>query len=384
MKIKRLSYYDNELKWKLHPVDFNENLNLLVGISGVGKTRTLKSIHALRAIANGSSYNGVEWEVQFVGENLLEYSWSGKFETLEDGSSLENLDVEEDVDEQDKAKVLSESLICEGNTVIQRCGDEIIFNGSKTPKLSNSQSVIKLLENEDDIAPVKSAFRKIIGVGRRTPQDYMLKLTTSTLKRYESSSLEELKNSDLSVTAKLAILYKAFPREFNKIKSSFTSIFPNVLDIKIEQIQKKNIPISIARILQDTMTVSIRERGVDPWIENISSGMSKTLVCISELFFAPSGSVVMIDELENSLGVNCIDGVADLILRNRESQFFITSHHPYIVNSITPGFWKIVTRTGGEVTIKNPEDFHISSSRQEAFIELVNVLEDEDIWSEQD
>ncbi|MFN6033676.1 MAG: hypothetical protein ACK48B_06445, partial [Dolichospermum sp.] len=75
--------------------------------------------------------------------------------------------------------------------------------------------------------------------------------------------------------------------------------------------------------------------------------------------------------------VNCIDSVTDLILENRDLQFFITSHHPYIINNISPAYWKIVTRTGGLVSVKNSEYFHISNSRQKAFIDLINILEDD-------
>ncbi|MGK7938886.1 MAG: AAA family ATPase, partial [Crocosphaera sp.] len=87
-------------------------------------------------------------------------------------------------------------------------------------------------------------------------------------------------------------------------------------------------------------------------------------------------SLILIDEFENSLGVNCIDSVTDLICDNRNLQFIITSHHPYIINNISPGYWKIVTRKGGEVNVKTAEDFHIPSSREKAFLKLINVLED--------
>nr|WP_293102352.1 hypothetical protein [Okeania sp. SIO2F4] len=52
------------------------------------------------------------------------------------------------------------------------------------------------------------------------------------------------------------------------------------------------------------------------WIlsPHISSGMLKTLMYISELYLSPEGSVILIDEFENSLGVNCLDSVTDLIL----------------------------------------------------------------------
>lgn len=65
MKIHRLEYYDSEYEWKLEPVELLPNLNLLGGISGAGKTRILQSINSLKQIANGESFNGVEWSVCF-------------------------------------------------------------------------------------------------------------------------------------------------------------------------------------------------------------------------------------------------------------------------------------------------------------------------------
>jgi ABC-type branched-subunit amino acid transport system ATPase component len=47
MKINQLTYYDKKIEWRLEPIEFSK-LNLLVGISGVGKTQILKSIMNLR------------------------------------------------------------------------------------------------------------------------------------------------------------------------------------------------------------------------------------------------------------------------------------------------------------------------------------------------
>ena len=47
-------------------------------------------------------------------------------------------------------------------------------------------------------------------------------------------------------------------------------------------------------------------------------------------------SLVLIDEFENGLGVNCIDVLAELLLgERRDLQFVITSHHPKIINQIS-------------------------------------------------
>ena len=46
----------------------------------------------------------------------------------------------------------------------------------------------------------------------------------------------------------------------------------------------------------------------------------------------PDGSVILIDEFENSLGVNCLDEITeDVVKESRRLQFILTSHHPYII-----------------------------------------------------
>ena len=59
MKIHKLEYYDKKLDWHLNPVDFSkQNLALLVGVSGVGKTMILKAIENLKKIASTLRHNG--------------------------------------------------------------------------------------------------------------------------------------------------------------------------------------------------------------------------------------------------------------------------------------------------------------------------------------
>lgn len=96
---------------------------------------------------------------------------------------------------------------------------------------------------------------------------------------------------------------------------------------------------------------------------------------ISECYFAPEGSMMLIDEFENSLGVNCINVLSDLLAESRNLQFIITSHHPYIINKVGMEHWKIVTRKGGVVTAKDAKDFGLGKSRHEAFMQLINLDE---------
>jgi ABC-type dipeptide/oligopeptide/nickel transport system ATPase component len=381
MKIHQFEYQDHEYQWKLEPVKFLPHLNLLVGISGVGKTEILKAIRRLNKIANGASLNGVEWNIEFSTSDNVNYHWQGRFEVHQTTQIIQQeLDEGEITDSKDEGfRILSERLYRNDIIIVERDEEKIILNGKQTPKLSLFQSVVYILNREDDIIPVKTELEKIIFVDYEKI-DKTWKIPISVIKQYENSSLKKLKESDLPTPVKLSILYRYFRQEFNKIKKLFQTIFPKVIDIKIEPFKQdklEQLPTALSDILRDAVTINIKEKRVNDWIENISSGMLKTFMYISELSLSPEGAVILIDEFENSLGVNCIDSVTDLILENRDLQFFITSHHPYIINNISPAYWKIVTRRGGLVSVKNAEYFHISSSRQKAFIDLINILEDD-------
>ncbi|MCY7358691.1 MAG: AAA family ATPase, partial [Rudanella sp.] len=104
------------------------------------------------------------------------------------------------------------------------------------------------------------------------------------------------------------------------------------------------------------------------------AGMYRTLIHIMELHLSAEGTVILIDEFENSLGVNCIDELTTEVKGAvGRIQFIITSHHPYIINSISTANWKIVTREGGRVRAQDAETFNIGRSKHEAFIQLLNL-----------
>jgi hypothetical protein len=171
---------------------------------------------------------------------------------------------------------------------------------------------------------------------------------------------------------------------FEKIKKKFLNIFPQVEDLKIEPLELSELGdmlVSLTRLdsLKNRAFIQIKEKNSNVWIlePNISSGMLKSLMYLATIELSPAGSVILIDEFENSLGVNCLDSLTeDLLVNYRDLQFIITSHHPYIINNISPAYWKIVTRKGGVIKVNNAVDFHISKTRQKAFIDLINVLEE--------
>ena len=104
--------------------------------------------------------------------------------------------------------------------------------------------------------------------------------------------------------------------------------------------------------------------------------MFKTLMQIAQLFLCAESTVILIDEFENSLGINCIDTLTEnLLYDNRDLQFILTSHHPYIINAIGMEYWKVVSRNGGVILTKNAEEYKLGQSRHEAFKQLIQLNE---------
>ena len=165
MKINSFSYHDKARDWRLEPVRFKD-LTLLIGASGVGKTLVLDSILALQAIADGFSFKGVEWEIEFETIENLKYKWKGAFEDKGyDYFSIAaavSTSEKEKIVEKNKPCILYEDVVLNNKQVVKRRQGEIIFNGGKTPRLSQQESIIKLLREEKLIAPVYHGFKKII------------------------------------------------------------------------------------------------------------------------------------------------------------------------------------------------------------------------------
>jgi ABC-type multidrug transport system ATPase subunit len=390
MKINQLSYYDHKREWRLEPIQFSE-LNLLVGVSGVGKTRILKAILDLKKISEGESLNGIEWDIQFTHENN-QYHWSGQFEcNLSDTLIWEER--EDKFSNNSNFHIKNESLSKNGELIIDRNESEIKFKNNTLPiKLSPIQSVAKILSEERDVSPILHGLNKIIFTNELSryfeifpylmiPPDDVKILTNliSLNKNQEISILKKYYQSNMTLEIKLIIAYYEKNPVFQVIKERFINIFEQVEDIKIEQDEDENeekiFDVSIKT--QALLTIKIKERGVNHWISQkyISSGMYKTLMQISECYLAAEGSIILIDEFENSLGVNCIDILSDLLSENRNLQFIITSHHPYIINKVGMEHWKIVTRKGGVVIAKDAKDFGLGKSRHEAFMQLINLDE---------
>ena len=363
MKFKSISATDKISGWNVENIQFNPMLTLLVGASGVGKTRILNLINEFCEIAQGKSYNGLAWKVEFEQEGR-DYVWEGEFEQI-DEPPITISDPKEK-----KFALVSEHISENGETIAFRVKDKFTYKGQDLIKLDNTKSAIELLKEEDSISPINYGFI----------QCYSLNVSDNSI--HISPIIDTLNHNPLSTGAiklltilspleRLFLLRENKLKEFEIIDQKFHDIFPTV----------EELDFTLAKTFNDALIpiLRIKEKNVSRWIrqDGISSGMMRTLLQIITLVLANDGDVIMIDEFENGLGVNCINELADLIMEpEADIQVVMTSHHPYIINAIPVKDWKILTRNGSDVHVHTAEELHIGEhSKHEAFMQLLQTPE---------
>jgi AAA15 family ATPase/GTPase len=376
MRIREFEGENKVSKWKLEKTKFSD-LTLLVGISGVGKTRILESIRRLKSIADGKAINGAKWNITFDTNQGDSFCWTGEFEGKANISEY-FISKKDSENKDNEPRLLNEKLIKNGKIIVERVlegnSSTILLNDKPTPKLASNESVLSILKEEDDISSAYNSFKRIKHSDFSDSNFLDFDLAEYAEELETKKDLASLKDSTLDTPIKIALLYNFFPNEFQKIKQRFIEIFPQIEDVCIKPLEDKNLPVYFEKI----PFLQIKEQGVENWIPtmNMSAGMFKTFMHISELFLLASGTVVLIDEFENSLGVNCINVLTeDLLQESRNLQFIVTSHHPYIINKIATKHWKIVSRKGGVVKTQDVEELNLPKSKHEAFLQLLNLEE---------
>jgi predicted ATPase len=345
-----------------------DDINLIVGGSATGKTRLLNTIFngARMAVRKEHFFTGW-WNITCEHESKR-YRW--EIETIaEDGG--------------EEAKVLKETIavIDENGTeeiLLSRKEGLFSFKGDKLPKIAPKESGISLFRDEDDIRPLYDAFKLIMRRSFSGPEldqacAYIVVPQPLIKKIAKSKNIDDLFSSVLSLNGTLYILDRYFNDIFTFVSREFMNVFPFVSEIKMQNAAHfgMNFP-GIVPIF------SIKEHYQNDWIplDQLSSGMKKVLLILTDICIMPRrGGIYIIDEYENSLGVNAINFFPNILFEtNNSTQFIITSHHPYIIGNISPEKWIVLHRKGNKVKVMQGNEFanKFSKSKQQAFIQLIN------------
>lgn len=369
MKIVSLEAFNKHNSLKINKITFND-FTLLVGASGVGKTQILNAISQIKNIANGETVSGFCWKLGFIADGKF-CNWSGEFEKTKNYHEHDVRYIPFVHDDEEKAAILNESLVVDGVDLIKRDSENIFYSGKEIVKLSPSESVIHLLRQEKDISFINKAFNNIVLINTDMDSSLILYRKSKDLDKISVSSLDDIREKELSLNTKLFLCQEKKPSYFSLIVDSYKDIFPFVEDVKIEKYEDETMPKAF-----NVYIIKVKERGLDGWVSHMSmsSGMLKTFIQIAYIHLSPKGTVFLIDEFENGFGVNCINDITDILLNSGNgSQFIITSHHPYIINNIPLECWKIISRTAGVVHSFVAKDLNLHESNHEAFTKLINL-----------
>jgi predicted ATPase len=373
MKIKDFSFSSNNQDWHIEKIYFDD-LNLLVGASGVGKTRILRALDLICNVAKDKTQklDDVQWSINFshLGKD---YRWDLKASNSTDESFSSDAE---------QSEIFSERLVqvIDGSEIeiLHRSNSESRLDNKKLPKLKKTESAIVLLAEEESISPIAEAFKRFMF--NELPQQALISMPSDPndlpiiRDSSKSHNLHAFKkdSGDIPIVFKAYLLQKLFPDEFNKVQNSYIEIFPDVQEIRIG--------IKLGPENRYILLFEIKEIGLENWISqnHMSSGMLRTLIHLVEILTAPEESVIVIDEFENSLGINCMPELTEFILeRSPELQFILTSHHPYIINSIPWTNWQVVSRVNNKITARKTTDIPEleTASSLDKFTQLIDLLE---------
>ena len=366
MRFFQYKYRDNDPDlWNFAEFELRK-LNLLVGQTSAGKTRLLNSLFSLGFVAITEKVTKLgRWQVRFKTNDKI-YRYQLETATQKTGPSV----IKEILNQEDGDKVIE---------IVKRDKRGFYFDHQLMPKLPADQTSIHLLADETLIRPVADGFGRI--QKRQFDHDELDKTgvfnvvdrNLEALLR-ERKSLSDLWNANVHLSLKLHYLKTCFPDRYTGVVNKFKEIFPFILSCDVHKMRREDIPFETKGVVPIFV---VSEKGVkgDIGVQELSSGMKKVLLVLADVVSAPEGTVYLVDEYENSLGVNAIDFLPDFISDYESSiQFIISTHHPYLINEIGMDNWLVLNRNGSSVSITSGSELkeRYGRSKQQVFTQLLN------------
>lgn len=387
MTIKTLEYEDRQRRWKLERTELDA-FNLLVGVSGAGKTSVIQALREVRSMGLGLPWEyrpGSEhrWCIELQADDGNVYRWEAEVSALEGVTKQARQDQSQDSPRPNSARFVRERItgVTRGRDgdIVERSPEQFPFRGKRLPRLKDTESAISLLHAEELITPLHRTLDRILfGRSALDQPSFLDPNYAEAWKTQPPDSVDELREqTDMPLLLQAYLARLHFPEVFESIRAHYLDIFGSVTDVTVDSMEKVDPTEAQVTPFWEDLTLAIKEHGTEGWIVApcISSGMQRTFYHLAELALAPPGTTIVVDEYENGMGVNCLPAVTDLFLRRQDAlQFILTSHHPYVIENIPRDWWRVVTRHGGTVSVRPAREIPglNTRSRQDAFTLLLN------------
>ena len=365
VRVQWIEFENMETGLKIERIDFYKDITLLVGLSGAGKTQILSAVAYSLNLAVSSDMMLKPCRVSMgIVVDESEYEWSYEINCSEDDGMI--------LTDRKNYSFVYERLTCDDEMLFERDGSTLKIAGyGKVPQPRKDESLLSQYSEDEKFKHLITGIKKMYSV--EIELDIRGYLRSESFSQYKSNIADRIEKekaqfenfSHLPVVVKLFIAKKYYPDIYIKIFDAVKELFMEVEDIDI-----------VEDTVREIYMVAIKVYGKQLLQYDISNGMLKTIYYIVELFTMSKNSLVLIDEFENGLGVNCIDLLSEMMLFERKDlQFIITSHHPKIIGGIDSNKWKIIDREGSVVKNINSESYGIGNSRHDAYFNLINKWE---------
>lgn len=366
MKVLWIEFQNIKTGLKIQRVNFNKDVTLLVGLSGVGKTQILNAVEYSLKLALDKDIILRPYRVGMgiqIGND--EYEWFYEIGQMGEGELI--------LEEDDRFGFVFEKLTYNGNLIFERTEEKIVISGyDKVPQPKRDESLILQYSEDENFEALILGIRKLYSVEiELAVRGGIRSESFSLLKSKVSDTLEKERRVDFKTFSHLPAAVKIYIAK-NFYYDLYIKIFEAVKELFIEI---EDIDVEEDRV-REMYLVSVKVYGKKLLQHDISNGMLKTIYYIVELFTMSEDSLVLIDEFENGLGVNCIDLLTDIMLSERNDlQFIITSHHPKIIGAIDMNKWRIIDRDISVVKNYGSESYGIGNSQHDAYFNLINRWE---------
>lgn len=366
VKIQWIEFENLKTGLKIEKIRFNKDITLLIGLSGAGKTQILNAVEYSLNLAIHKDMLLCPYRVGlglFIDND--EYEWFYEINKINEDELI--------IDEESKYGFTMERLWHNGELIFERKNQNVTVIGyDKVPQPKKDESLLLQYSEDEGFETLISGIRKLYSV------DIELEVRggigSESFSRLKSKAVSMIKNeenvefkafSHLPVALKLYIAKYYYEDLYIKIFDAIKELFIEIEDIDVEKDD-----------VREMYLVSMQVYGKKLMQNDISNGMLKTIYYMIELFTMSEDSLVLIDEFENGLGVNCIDLLSETMLSERDDiQFIMTSHHPKIINAIDKDKWKIIDRDGMTVKNSGSEAYGVGNSQHDAYFNLINRWE---------
>lgn len=391
MSIRSVEYSNNKSGWEIPKIHLHR-INLFVGASAAGKTTLLNIIFgiATTAAAGIQSFPGLQ-QINMLNVQALAGEWEIELE-LNGASFTWTYAAESDI--SGTYTIIRDRLIKQVNNtdyeiIYEKHAEGVKLRDITLPNVFASQPGLVLFKNDSDVKLISDFFSGFLrrsfsggelerAAGFTTDIAFAAKNKASKI-----SSFNDIASSP-TLNKRLYLVYKDYPNKFENIVSHFVDIFPSVESLKITDAGMEPQPTS-NKIIKDNISapiVVIKERGIAQriFLNQLSSGMLKVLFMLTDIFTMNDGGVYFIDEYENSLGVNVIGFLPEIMDdAGLDKQFILTSHNPYVINKICINDWFLMKRTDSKISITDGSalENRYSQSKQDYFIQLINDIKND-------